>query len=837
MAQSIMKTHILICNDTSAKWADSDKVLLKGEVGIEFIDSETAKMKIGNGDDIFADLPYAALTPVEVNQLIQISYDKILGGVESEFDTLKKLADEVKTKSDKGHKHTKGDITDFPKSLPASDVSDWAKAGTKPSYTAVEVGAIPVEEKGRANGVADLDSNGQIPSFQLPSYAKLGLGTSSSSAFRGDYGNSAYQHSLSPHAPTNAERNAIVGVQKNGQDLPIDSSRKVNISVPTKLSELENDTGFSSGDDSPGTPGPPGADGKAATIEVAETITGEPGTSAKVENIGTLNAAKLKFTIPRGKDGASGSGGGGSVEWQEINNTDLDTVQEPGCYYNGGEGGKLCTNTPSGVQHFGMVVIHSAISHRTQILTNQNNWYSREYKAGSWDAWKQIDSSATGSGGGSSGGGTSITGAASTIVSANLDSNKALISNGDGKVAVSNITSTELGYLSGVKSNIQTQMASKLDTEFQSRGYVGMDEVTLVLDEVQDVTMPTNNNQHQVNANYHCAAIGGTSNKIQTDNTNVVSSVACGGTGNTIKGDYSFIGGGQRNVVSGRYATAIGGNNNEIVGDYACSLQGNNNTVQSYQIKMGHYAKDGNYGNSEGTTGDALIIGNGGYSAQSNAFRVTYEGKVYGTGQFNTTGADYAEFFEWLDGNPENVDRRGLFVTLDGDKIRIANADDDYILGAISSAPGVVGNNYADSWRNMWMTDVFGKVLTHRVHHDAEYNDIEIKTPREVIDKETGETTIEYDITTERVLIHEAYDSDDPIINPDYNPDEEYIPREERPEWGIVGMMGQLVVIDDGTCAVNGYCKVADGGIATANDNGYRVIARLDETHIKVLFR
>lgn len=40
------------------------------------------------------------------------------------------------------HSHTKSEITDFPTSLPASDVSAWAKATTKPEYTADEVGAI-----------------------------------------------------------------------------------------------------------------------------------------------------------------------------------------------------------------------------------------------------------------------------------------------------------------------------------------------------------------------------------------------------------------------------------------------------------------------------------------------------------------------------------------------------------------------------------------------------------------------------------------------------------------------------------------------------------------------
>jgi hypothetical protein len=59
----------------------------------------------------------------------------------------------------------------------------------------------------------------------------------------------------------------------------------------------------------------------------------------------------------------------------------------------------------------------------------------------------------------SSGKEATITGAATTITSSNLTPDRALLSNGSGKVAASaSITSTELGYLDGVTSNIQTQI-------------------------------------------------------------------------------------------------------------------------------------------------------------------------------------------------------------------------------------------------------------------------------------------------------------------------------------------------------------------------------------------
>lgn len=57
-----------------------------------------------------------------------------------------------------------------------------------------------------------------------------------------------------------------------------------------------------------------------------------------------------------------------------------------------------------------------------------------------------------------------ITGAATTITDDNLTASHALVSDANGKVAVSDVTSTELGYLDGVTSNVQTQLDSKLET-------------------------------------------------------------------------------------------------------------------------------------------------------------------------------------------------------------------------------------------------------------------------------------------------------------------------------------------------------------------------------------
>ena len=72
-----------------------------------------------------------------------------------------------------------------------------------------------------------------------------GLSTNDlTAALKSNY-DAAYTHSQQAHAPSNAEKNVIVGIQKNGTDLTVNSStRKVNITVPTKTSELTNDSNF-----------------------------------------------------------------------------------------------------------------------------------------------------------------------------------------------------------------------------------------------------------------------------------------------------------------------------------------------------------------------------------------------------------------------------------------------------------------------------------------------------------------------------------------------------------------------------------------------------------------
>ena len=55
---------------------------------------------------------------------------------------------------------------------------------------------------------------------------------------KGQY-DAAYTHSQQAHAPADAEKNILVGVQVNGADVAVDSAtRKVNVTVPTTVAQL-----------------------------------------------------------------------------------------------------------------------------------------------------------------------------------------------------------------------------------------------------------------------------------------------------------------------------------------------------------------------------------------------------------------------------------------------------------------------------------------------------------------------------------------------------------------------------------------------------------------------
>lgn len=213
--------------------------------------------------------------------------------------------------------------------------------------------------------------------------------------------------------------------------------------------------------------------------------------------------------------------------------------------------------------------------------------------------------------------------------------------------------------------------------------------------------------------------------------------------------------------------------------------------------------------------GTIFVIGNGTEYEKSNAFRVVGDGKTYAKGAYNTSGADYAEYCEWIDGNVENENRYGYFVTdcgvnKDGKTAYVKKATSkDYIYGIVSANPSVIGNS-DECWVNQFECDEWGNYIL-----------VDSKT---TIKDENGKDVL-VDCKTYKT-------------NPQYDKEKQYIQRENRKEWDAIGMVGILTVRDDGTCVKGGFCCSNDEGIATSCERRqfdcFRVVDRISDNLIKV---
>jgi hypothetical protein len=192
--------------------------------------------------------------------------------------------------------------------------------------------------------------------------------------------------------------------------------------------------------------------------------------------------------------------------------------------------------------------------------------------------------------------------------------------------------------------------------------------------------------------------------------------------------------------------------------------------------------------------------------------------------------SDYAEFFEWNDANPSNEDRRGLSVVLSTDgKIREATASDatSDIIGIVSANPAVVGDSAYLNWQGRHLKDEWGSWVTVEEEflvwnkQGTETNEEGVKVPVAQPDITDPQCEPDAQVLVSEIAQHPeipqyAIDNDlritrkSRVTNPDFDPNVNYTPRVDRPEWDAIGLMGKLW-LKPGQITGDRWLKLKDG--------------------------
>jgi hypothetical protein len=182
-------------------------------------------------------------------------------------------------------------------------------------------------------------------------------------------------------------------------------------------------------------------------------------------------------------------------------------------------------------------------------------------------------------------------------------------------------------------------------------------------------------------------------------------------------------------------------------------------------------------------------------SSADYQFSLRGDGNGYCDGSWSGGGGGLAEYFESDDG-PLEV---GKCVVMDGDKVRLyANSDDaEDIIGVVrpsgtdAMTATVIGNAAFHGWHSKYLRDDFGRYL---------------REDREVVEWDNPEATEEDDNRTICYYADAIPDDvtvpDDAVrsvqsvrkLNPDFDGEREYVPREDRDEWALIELLGQVPV-------------------------------------------
>ena len=143
------------------------------------------------------------------------------------------------------------------------------------------------------------------------------------------------------------------------------------------------------------------------------------------------------------------------------------------------------------------------------------------------------------------------------------------------------------------------------------------------------------------------------------------------------------------------------------------------------------------------------MLSNFGADSQALQFTFLTDGEAIADLGWSSNSTTFAQMFEWADGNPCAEDRRGWTVTLEGDKMRPAQACDE-IIGVVAEQAALIGDRAGTEWQGKFLRDALG--------------------------------SYELDERGRRCL------------NPAYDPNRAYVPRSRRKQWSSVALAGKVRV-------------------------------------------
>lgn len=255
---------------------ESGKILFATDTGAMYIDNGTTRIQVKDTTKLASNGTAVKATSDANGNNIANTYIKNIANNTTKNKTIT-ITKGNNTTSDVTITVTKSDVG-------LGNVDNKSSATIRGEITKDNItkalGYTPVDtaNKGSANGLAELDANGKVPSSQLPSYVddvleyssksefptagetgkiyvdtttnltyrwsgsayieispSLALGQTSSTAFRGDYGKKAYDHSQLTHARTDATNTAKSNTNGN---IKINGTETSVYTLPTASSTL-----------------------------------------------------------------------------------------------------------------------------------------------------------------------------------------------------------------------------------------------------------------------------------------------------------------------------------------------------------------------------------------------------------------------------------------------------------------------------------------------------------------------------------------------------------------------------------------------------------------------